>query len=480
MSLRSQPMEENASHKATKARRVALCSWRPCVSASLFKCDGRHRGRIADAMARASRCLALIVVLLATLAGCAGDITLELVNLPNVLPLRGQAEEGTIQASGAIEAERVTVSSELTGRVVRVYVDEGDAVSPGQTLVELDDALLEAQIQGAQAELEAAEAELARLLAGPRPTQIAGQEAAIEVAKARVAGARQAWEDALRLRDNPLELDARIRAAESEWAVAQARVDLARAALSEAEVRHEASAGGGSDVEKTTHQILAVQVQAARANLELAELATRGAGETLEQLRRLRAAPAELEAAVHRAEMNHRLALEALKVEKAELALLKAGARPEEVALARRKVDLARASVRALEVQREKHILRAPIAGVVASRVIHDGETAVAGATLMTIADLSSARLIIYVPEHQIGRVHLGQPAAVRVDSHPGRVFEGRVIHIAAQAEFTPRNVQTKEDRATTVFAVKIGLDNPERILKPGMPADAELLEAGG
>ncbi|MGQ9518364.1 MAG: HlyD family secretion protein, partial [Anaerolineae bacterium] len=120
--------------------------------------------------------------------------------------------------------------------------------------------------------------------------------------------------------------------------------------------------------------------------------------------------------------------------------------------------------------------LRAPIAGIVSSVVVHKGESALAGAVLMTISDLAHVRLTIYVPEAELGRVYLGQPAEVRVDAYPGRVFAGRVTYIAAQAEFTPRSVQTKEERVNMVFAVKIALENPEGILKPGMPADAVLL----
>jgi HlyD family secretion protein len=108
--------------------------------------------------------------------------------------------------------------------------------------------------------------------------------------------------------------------------------------------------------------------------------------------------------------------------------------------------------------------------------MIHGGESATAGAALMMISDLAHVHLTIYVPEADLGRVYLGQPAEARVDAYPDRVFPGRVTYIASQAEFTPRSVQTKEERVNMVFAVKIALDNAEGILKPGMPADAKLL----
>jgi len=93
------------------------------------------------------------------------------------------------------------------------------------------------------------------------------------------------------------------------------------------------------------------------------------------------------------------------------------------------------------------------------------------------VADLDQVTLQIFVPTSKIGHVKLGQEAIVKVDSFPEREFRGRVVYIADRAEFTPKNVQTQEDRVQTVFAVKLQLDNPEHLLKPGMPADATLLE---
>lgn len=419
--------------------------------------------------------IVLVIAEAAGMLGCSHPMAVDLAQLSRQFTIASDPNSGIIEASGTIEAEQVAMSAELGGRIISIPVQEGQEVTQGQVLVQIDDQLLVAQIAQAQAALGTAEAELARVLAGPRPAQIAGAKAAIEQAKAKAAGAKQAWDDAIQLRDNPLELDAQIRAAEAKVKLAQLGVDRAQAALSEAKVRYEGSKGGGSDIEKSTQEILRVQVEVAQANLELAQQAVRGAQATLAELRRLRANPAALEAAVHRAEIAYRLAEAEVKVKETSLALLEAGPLPEEVALAQRKVDLARAEVDKLETQRAKLTLRAPMDGVITSKVANEGETAVPGVTLLTIANLSKVRLVIYVPESQIGRVRLGQTAEVRVDAYPDRVFAGRVIRIATQAEFTPRNVQTKEERINTVFAVKIELENPERILKPGMPADAML-----
>jgi multidrug resistance efflux pump len=97
----------------------------------------------------------------------------------------------------------------------------------------------------------------------------------------------------------------------------------------------------------------------------------------------------------------------------------------------------------------------------------------------MTVANLDEVTLTVYVPEGQLGKVQIGQPVSVTVDAYPGRTFDGAVAHIASQAEFTPKNVQTREERVSMVFAVKVALANPDHALKPGMPADAVLAELG-
>jgi HlyD family secretion protein len=94
---------------------------------------------------------------------------------------------------------------------------------------------------------------------------------------------------------------------------------------------------------------------------------------------------------------------------------------------------------------------------------------------LLTLADLDQVTLTVYVPENQIGLVKVGQDVGVKVDSYPERTFSAEVVHIASRAEFTPKNVQTKEERVSTVFAVKIEIPNADHALKPGMPADAEI-----
>jgi len=118
--------------------------------------------------------------------------------------------------------------------------------------------------------------------------------------------------------------------------------------------------------------------------------------------------------------------------------------------------------------------IKAPIAGVILVRAIEPGELANIGTPIATMADLSEVKLMVYIPEKDVGRVKLGQEVAVSVDSYPDEKFVGRVVYISDQAEFTPKVIQTKEERTTQVFGIKIKVPNPEMKLKPGMPADAE------
>jgi multidrug resistance efflux pump len=119
-----------------------------------------------------------------------------------------------------------------------------------------------------------------------------------------------------------------------------------------------------------------------------------------------------------------------------------------------------------------RDMIHTPIAGVVLYRHVEPGEIAGAGTPLITVIDPENLELTVYVPEDRYGRIQLGQALPVTVDSFPGETFEGIVLHIADQAEFTPRNVQTTDNRKTTVFAVKLDLSSAGGKLKPGMPAD--------
>ena len=149
--------------------------------------------------------------------------------------------------------------------------------------------------------------------------------------------------------------------------------------------------------------------------------------------------------------------------------------RPEEVRAAEARLAQAQASVDLLKKSISDGTIISPADGVVTRRPVEAGELVIPGATVLTVSELDSVHVMIYVTEKDLGLIGLGREAVVTIDSAPGRTFKGRVTYISSEAEFTPKNVQTREDRVKLVFGIKIEVPNPEGLLKPGMPADAVL-----
>lgn len=125
-------------------------------------------------------------------------------------------------------------------------------------------------------------------------------------------------------------------------------------------------------------------------------------------------------------------------------------------------------------------VIYSPVSGIVLDTNIEKGEMAFPGTAVLTVADITRVWMYIYVNEVQLGRVRIGQKVNVTVDSFPDKKFEGRVVSISNKAEFTPKTIQTKDERVKLVFAVKVAVDNPAMELKPGMPADAEIIMENG
>jgi len=135
-------------------------------------------------------------------------------------------------------------------------------------------------------------------------------------------------------------------------------------------------------------------------------------------------------------------------------------------------IEQAQANLDLTNKQIEKLVVFAPIDGVVLTRNVEPGEYVQPGAVAITMADITDLTITVFVPENRYGEVKLGQTAEVRVDSFPGSTFTATVVHVADQAEFTPRNVQTVEGRSATFYAIKLKVNDPDGKLKIGMPAD--------
>ena len=199
---------------------------------------------------------------------------------------------------------------------------------------------------------------------------------------------------------------------------------------------------------------------------------TEGLEAQLNQLYAQRANPQALQAQLDEVTaFEAQLAAQVMMAE-TQLDALRAGLIPEEIAAIEARVDQACAGLEALVAQRDMLALTVPISGTVVDILIHEGEVAAQGATLISVADLADLTLTVYVPETQLGEVWLDQMVNVHVDSFAGRAFQGYVSHISDSAEFTPRNVATVEERRNLVFAVDIRIGNESGDLKQGMPAD--------
>jgi HlyD family secretion protein len=380
-------------------------------------------------------------------------------------------DNGAIIASGFIEGTEVTIASESSGRIAEMMVDRGDTVQRGDVLVRLDGAVLQSQRLEAEAGLAAAQANLDRVQAGARPEEIAAARAALAQAEAGQDGAAQAVVHAQEVISNPLSLDAEVDAARTQVRLAEQGVELAKANLQEMELWHGLHVGEGGDTERAWD----LQLQAAQDALAQAQAELAGAQRYLGALLDIRADPLELEAQLHVAETQAELTDAQAAAAQAALDELVAGPTEEEIATAQAQVRQAEATVRLVDAQIAQLTLTAPMDGIVTSRSVQAGETATAGSPLLTIANLDELTLVIYIPENRVGQVGVGQEAQVTVDSFPSQVFVGHVASIAGKAEFTPRNVQTQEERVNLVFAVKVSIPNPDLRLKPGMPADATI-----
>jgi multidrug efflux pump subunit AcrA (membrane-fusion protein) len=450
--------------------------------------------------------IALIIILIFAAGGAvwwtyrtAPDRVRQLLARLEVLP---PADSGRLLASGDMEASKVRVTTESGGRIVELLADEGDTVEAGQLLVRLDSALLEAQIEQAEALVEVADAALAVVMAQARPEELRQAQAVVAQAEASREAARQAWLDAQRLRDNPQDLEVQIVAARSEVEVAEHRWAAARANAQAADLelqfwertmellRQGADISmpipGGSTIsvhiDSTSDKLKAGNLQwnLASQSAWQAHEAEREAEETLQaaqqalsHLLEQRDDPQQLQAQVDNAKAAFRAAGAAVQAAAAGLQAVQDGASEEQIGLAEAECAAAQAALDALLARRDNLLLSAPRRGLVVTCPVHAGELALPGSVLLEIANLEEMTLTVYVPERRLSEVQLGQTVWVSVDSFPDRLFAGEVIRIGDEAEFTPLAAAMEEDQVLLVFAVEIALANADKALKPGLPADA-------
>ncbi len=445
-----------------------------------------------------------------------------------------------ILTSGFIEAKDVAIASEVSGRITEILVAEGDRATAGALLVRLDGALLKAQQRQAETVIEQAQAGVAQAEAAVEQAQAGLEQVTMSRNQATVArdGARKSWEDALDVQTHPLELEARLAATQGQvdaavfnleqaadsfrkitypYTYSTFALDVPGALGSINDARRQLDgiksglrAGLSADqynelsrqLQQTTDSLTKAWEQLARGQgqdvfqsgivsakdfwtlrsaqlqMEAAQAALGTANRTLQIVQAIKSDPQDINAAVNRARSAYDMAVAALGVVEKGVAVAQRQVTiaQRQVAVVQKQVEQAQASLEVLKVQVSKTALTSPVLGVVASRNAEPGEIAQPGVPILVITELDKVTLTAYVPEGRIGQVKLGQKAVVSVDSYPGDSFIGQVTFISPRALFTPGNVQLKEEREKTVFAVKISLDNPEQKLKPGMSADARII----
>lgn len=402
-------------------------------------------------------CRAMALVLLLCLIGCRTSGV--------------GTERGPLAASGVVSVDEVRIASEFSGRVQEVRVQEGQTVLRGEVLLVLSSVAVEGQVRQAEAAVEAAEADLALASAAPSPETQAAMRAQLRLAEGEAAAASGRLQSAQAQRANPQSLRGQILEAQTQLNLALRAVEAAEADEQRAAYERDQAAYASSE-----QRGLAFTADANGAALAAARDEQQAAAVALKGLRAIEANPIALDAAVHGAAGESAVAEAGVRVAEARLQDVLAGPQPSEVALARAHLDLAHAQLSLARAQASRLLLRAPGEGVVLEQIAQAGESVVPAMSLLILGDLRHVTVRVFVPEPRIGEVCTGQRASVTVDSYPGRQFLGTVSRIAERAEYTPRNVATREGRQNTFYSVEIAVDNEDLALKPGMPADVSFL----
>ncbi len=357
-----------------------------------------------------------------------------------VLLVLGREREGPLVVSGFLEADEIRVGSRVGGRVASVQVEEGARVTKGQLLVELEPFDLAERRAEAEAELAARRAEHARLAAGFRSEEIGQARARVRQLEARLE----------KLVKGPREQE--IEAGRAELVLAEAELELAHLELERAQsLRAERIASEDTfDRAQRAQKVGLATVEVRRQELHLLEEGSRA--EDVE---------------IARAELDE--AREALR-------LVESGYRAEDVAQAEAALRAAEAARAAIDRRIDELAVRAPQDGIVEAIDLRPGDLVPADAPVLALVDPARLWVRAYVPENRLA-LELGQEVEVGVDSFPGERFRARVGFIARQAEFTPRNVQTPEERSKQVFRIEVYLEEGLERLRPGMNADVWLEE---
>lgn len=363
--------------------------------------------------------------------------------------------------SGTIEADEWPIVAEVGGLVTKVAAEEGTHVTKGQLLAQIEPRLYEHQVAEAKALLDQATAKWEEAKAGSRDASIQKGIAAVQQAEAnlQVSKARKKQADAgiSRAQEQLEQVRAQWKGAEQTLAFQQNR-------LQEATALFEKGAISKKDLETQQEAV-------SQARTQVAQLAAQAASAEAQF------ESAKGEAAAAAAQTETAAAQQAGAV--ADLDLLQEGSTGYAIRALLAAQQQAQAKLDQAELQLEKTKITAPADGILLRSSVNGGEVAKVGANLFAMMKADKLKLKVYIPEASLNRVSKGQQVGIQVDAYPGETFVGTITHIAEKAEFTPKNVQTPDERTKLVFAVTITITEGLDKLKAGMPADV-LLPAEG
>jgi len=363
---------------------------------------------------------------------------------------RNGRDDAHIRLSGNMELTQVDISFKVAGKLIERTVDEGDTVKKGQLIARVDQVQAMRQKQAQQAGVQSAEMQLSQSV-----TSVAWEkntlEADIEMHKAEIRQAQATLEQLLN-GSRPEEIQ------QAQAAVADARTQAEQARLDwdRAQILYK-----NDDISTAQRDQYEARFNSTAALLRQAE----------ERFALVKEGPRKEEIAAARASLARAQA--ALKVSEANA--LEVKRREEDLGSRRAEMQRARAQLGVVESQLDDTSVFSPIDGVVLVKSAEIGEVLAAGTTVVTIGDLDHPWLRGYVKETDLGRVKLGQKVKLTTDTFPGKVYWGRVSFIASEAEFTPKQIQTTEERVKLVYRIKIDVDNSSHELKSNMPVDAEI-----
>jgi HlyD family secretion protein len=381
-----------------------------------------------------------------------------------------QTEAGVeLSASGIVEAKEVAVASEVGGRVVEVFAEKGDPVAEGDLLFRLEEELLQAERKRVVAAgISAIAAAELQLLTAQDTLDDLLEDWPVMAAQAQLdlALAHDQLDDAERRWTNQQEGN---RASEVTVKAARAALTVAEDAMDKAKERYDRASGSRTEDpwKASSYQAYATAKQRYDAALRSYNWYTGHPDEIDQAL--LDAEVATAQAQVEEAQQEWEKWKDGADRDEVALAEANVANAAAQLALARANAEV---ELETIDLQLQKFSVLAPVDGTVLSRSIEAGEVVLPGVPGMTLGQLDTLTITVYVPEDRYGAISLGDEALVSVDSFPGQQFPAKVVNIADEAEFTPRNVQTEEERRTTVFAVELAVRDLEGRLKPGMPAD--------